>query len=128
METKIDTQYENERVFFLFNSCALDKHHSFYSLNKEQAKQLLDRINYISSMTWKQFANLPREQGLTSEKQNTNSFNLIHQQNPLEEKIAEQYYFHFRVKPSQPFRVFGYQYKQFFHITHLDPKGKVHGH
>ena len=128
MEIKIDTQYENEQVCFLFNNCSLDKRYSFYALNKEQAKQLLDRINYISNMTWKQFANLPREQGLTPERHNSDSFNLIHQQNVSGDKIVEQYYFHFRIKQSEPFRAFGYQYQQFFCVTHLDSKGRVHKH
>lgn len=79
-------------------------------------------------MTWRQFAALDRKNGLTVEDKNSESFSMINEQNTSAQKIAEQYYFHFRVDPVTKFRVFGYQKGKYFCITHLDPLGKIHGH
>ncbi|MFH1454864.1 MAG: hypothetical protein ABIF22_00875 [bacterium] len=51
---------------------------------------------------------------------------MIDEQNTSPEKLAEQYYFHFRVEQRGLFRVFGYQKRQFFCITHIDKDGKIH--
>ena len=50
---------------------------------------------------------------------------IILQQDKSIEKITEQYYFHLRVEKKGLFRVFGYQKKQFFCITHIDPNGNI---
>ena len=125
---KIDLQFKNEKVRFSISRCTTDKKHSFYTLTKQEAEQFIKRLQYLEQYTWSQFANpAKRGDGLTMEKPNSDSFNLIDQQNKDQIYFQEdKYYFHFRIKQSEPFRVFGYQYKQFFHITHLDPKGKVH--
>ena len=129
---KIDLQFKNEKVRFSISSCTTDKKHSFYTLTKQEAEQFIKRLQYLEQYTWSQFANpAKREDGLTTEKPNLKSFDLIDQQNKdyLLDQIyfrEDKYYFHFRVGKLGLFRVFGYQYKQFFYITHLDPKGKIH--
>jgi len=123
--TKFDLQYAEEKVCFSVCDCSLDKEYSFWCLSKEQAKKFLERLRYIEKLTWKQFANLPRKNGLTSEKANSPNFSLIHKQNTSESRFVEQYYFHFRVEQVGLFRVFGYQRGQFFFITHIDPYGEI---
>jgi preprotein translocase subunit SecB len=69
---------------------------------------------------------MPRESGLTPEKSGTESFGMIHEQNTSLEKVVEQYYFHFRVEQKGVFRIFGYQKREFFCITHIDRDGIIH--
>ena len=123
--TKFDLLYTEHKVVFSICDCSLDKKYSFWCLNKEQATKFRDRLRHIEKLTWKQFASLPRKNGLTPEKSDSPNFDLIHSQNSSERKIVEQYYFHFRVEQINLFRVFGYQRGQFFYITHIDPKGEV---
>jgi hypothetical protein len=123
--SKIDLGYSDEKVLFLICDCSLDKKYSFYSLTKEEAKQFIGRLRTIEGLSWSQFGALPREKGITTEKSGTESFGMIDEQNTSPEKITEQYYFHFRVGGDK-FRVFGYQKKRYFCITHIDPQGKIH--
>ncbi|MCK5413048.1 MAG: hypothetical protein KAI57_01600 [Candidatus Pacebacteria bacterium] len=125
LSTKIDTRYAEENVCFSICDCSLDKKYSFWCLNKEQAKKFLDKLKHFEKMTWKQLSALPRNKGLTPEKHASQNFDLIHNQSTYEGNIVEQYYFHFRVEQTGLFRVFGYQKKQFFCITHIDPLGKI---
>ncbi|MFA6552581.1 MAG: hypothetical protein WCT19_03735 [Candidatus Paceibacterota bacterium] len=123
--TKIDLQYAEEKVCFSICDCSLDKKYSFWCLNREQAKEFLDRLRHIEKLNWKQFASMSRENGLTPEKSGSSNFDLIHGQNSSESRFFEQHYFHFRVEQKGVFRVFGYQRRQFFCITHIDPNGKI---
>ena len=123
--TKIDLNYSEDLVCFSVCDCSLDKKYSFWCLNKEQAKKFLDKLKHIEKMTWKQLASLPHGKGLTAEKPSSHNFGLIHGQSTYEGNLMEQYYFHFRVEQTGLFRVFGYQKKQFFCITHIDPIGKI---
>ena len=123
--TKIDLRYAEHSIQFDIIDCSTDKKYSFHSLNREEAEKLIKRLRYIGKMTWKQLVALPRKNGLTPEKQQSPNFDLIHKQNSSEERITEQYYFHFRVEQNGLFRVFGYQRKNLFCITHIDPKGKI---
>lgn len=123
--TKFDLQYTESKVIFSICDCSLDKKYFFWCLNREQATKFLKRLQHIEKLTWGQFASLPRKNGVTIEKQGSENFALIHNQNSSERKIVEQYYFHFRVEQTDLFRVFGYQRAQFFCITHIDPDGKI---
>ena len=124
--SKIDLQYTEHKVVFLISDCSTNKDFSFWKLQRVQAENLITRLRHFEQMNWAQFSNLPRENGITQEKPGTKSFEMIHEKNTSAEKITEQYYFHFRVKQGDLFRVFGYQKKQFFCITHLDRDGSVH--
>ena len=123
--TKSDLQYAETKVRFSICDCSLDKKYSFWCLNREQATKFLNRLRYIEKLKWKEFANLPRKNGVTLEKSGSPNFDLIHAQSTYEGNIVEQYYFHFRVEQTGLFRVFGYQREQFFCITHIDPHGKI---
>ena len=123
--TKIDLQYTESKVIFSICDCSLDKKYSFWCLNREQATKFLKRLQRIEKLNWGQFASLPRKNGITTEKQGSENFTLIHNQNSSEGNIVEQYYFHFRVEQIDLFRVFGYQRGQFFCITHIDPYGRI---
>ena len=127
---KIDTEFINEKVQFLFTRCSLDKKYSFYSLKKEEAQQLVQKLLHLEQVSWGQFQAIDRRNGLTPEHKHGTSFAMINEQNIDSKQHPEidKHHFHFRVKQSSPFRVFGYQYKQFFCITHLDPKGAIHKH
>ena len=124
--SKIDLRYAEYKILFLICDCSLDKHYSFWSLNKEQAQEFIKRLQHIEKMTWAQLSSLPRDSGLTSEKKNSESFNMVYNQSTAPEKLVEQYYFHFRVEQRGLFRIFGYQKNQYFCITHLDYSGRVH--
>lgn len=124
--TKFDLQYAENKVRFSICDCSLDKRVSFWRLdNKEQARKFLEKLKHFEKLTWAQFANLPHKNGLTPERLGTPNFDMIHAQNTCESKLVEQFYFHFRVEQIGLFRVFGYQHKQFFCITHIDPCGKI---
>lgn len=124
--SKIDLRHTESRVVFSICDCSLNKNYSFYGLSREEATQLIKRLRHIEKMTWGQLISLPRESGLTPEKSGLGSFDMIHNQNSSEQKLVEQYYFHFRVEQKGLFRIFGYQRGQFFCITHIDPNGKTH--
>ena len=123
--TKIDLEHSESKVVFYICDCSLDKKYSFYDMSREDATMFLKKLLHIEKLTWVQFANLPRKNGLTPEKQNSPNFELIHNQNTSARKIVEQYYFHFRVEQKDLFRIFGYQRDQLFCITHIDPNGKI---
>ncbi len=123
--TKFDLQYAENKVRFSICDCSLDKKYSFWSLDRQQAMKFIARLRYIEKLKWKEFANLSRKNGVTPEKSGSPNFDLIHTQNTCESKLMEPYYFHFRVEQIGLFRVFGYQHKQFFYITHIDPNGKI---
>lgn len=126
--SKIDLRFADENVLFLICDCSLHKNYSFWNLTKEQATDLINCLKKFEKYTWKQLSALPRKNGLTTEKSTSESYGMIDEQNTYLEKFAERYYFHFRVEQTGKFRVFGYQYHQFFCITHIDPVGKIHDH
>lgn len=124
---KIDLLHAEERVVFYFCDCSLNKNHSFYSLKREEATKLIKKLKHIEQMTWKQWASLDRKNGLTPEIEKTDSYNMISAQDSSEQQLAGvRYYFHFRIEQTHLFRVFGYQKRQFFCITHIDPNGRIH--
>lgn len=123
--TKFDLQYAEHKVRFSIRDCSLDKKYSFWCLDRRQAEKFLYRLRHIEKLKWKEFASLSRKNGVTTEKNDSPNFDLIHSQSTCMSKITEQYYFHFRVEQVGLFRVFGYQHEQFFYITHIDPDGKI---
>lgn len=124
--SKFDLEYAEHKVIFSICDCTLNKKYSFYNnLTKEKAKKFLGKLQYFEKYTWRQFANLSRENGVTCERKNSDNFNLIHNENTLGRNVLEQYYYHFRVEPRGLFRIFGYQKEQIFYITHIDPNGKI---
>lgn len=125
--SKINLLYTESKVVFSICDCSL-RDYSFYKLNREEATNFIKRLRHIEKLTWGQLTGLQRDNGLTVEKPDSDSFNMIHEQNSSEQKVVEQYYFHFRVEQTGRFRVFGYQRDQLFCITHIDPRAKIHGH
>lgn len=124
--SKIDIQYADYLVIFSICDCSLDKKLSFFKLDKEEAKKLINRLRYIEKMSWKQLATLRREEGLTVEKPGSDNFKMISQQDSSPEKlIGGQHYFHIRIEEKGLYRIFGYQKRQVFSITHIDPRGKI---
>ena len=123
--SKFDLTHAEHKVIFSICDCSLDRKYSFYKLNKEQAKNFLNKLKNFEKHTWGQLTSLIRERGLTPEKNNSENFNLIHDENTSERRFLEQFYFHFRIKQNSLFRVFGYQKDQLFCITHIDPNGKI---
>lgn len=124
--SKIDLQYADSTVIFRFHDCCLKKGRSFYDLSRDQATVLLERIRYIERLTWRQLSGLGRKDGLTVEIPNSETYALIEEQNSSDRLLVERHYFHIRVEKSDTFRLFGYQYKEFFCITHIDPIGRFH--
>jgi len=124
--SKFDLQYAESSVIFTICDCSLDKKYSFYNLTREQAERFTSRLRHIEKLTWKQFMHMDHEHGTTLEIKGSDSFDMIDGQNTSVSKFLEQYYYHFRVEQKGVFRVFGYQHKQFFRITHIDREGKIH--
>jgi hypothetical protein len=125
--SKIDLRHAENKIVFLICDCSLDKNYSFWKLNREQAEMFINKLRHIEELTWSQFSNMPRETGLTKEIVGTDSFNMIDSKNTSPEQLTgEKYYFHFRIKQGNLFRVFGYQKGQFFCITHVDRDGIIH--
>jgi hypothetical protein len=127
VSTKIDLEYAESYVIFGITSCSADKKYSFWKLdNRNQAEDFLSRLQHYEKMTWKQLSSLPRETGLTVETEGSKSYEMIDSQNRNASKLIEKRYFHFRVKDRDLFRVFGYQDKNIFYITHLNTNGDLH--
>lgn len=124
--SKFDLQYAESTVIFTICDCSLDKKYSFYNLTREQAERFINRLRHIEKLTWKQFMAMDREHGTTVEIKGSESFTMIDEQDTSASKLLEQYYYHFRVEQKGVFRIFGYQRKQFFCITHIDREGKIH--
>ncbi|MCX6719010.1 MAG: hypothetical protein NTZ38_01385 [Candidatus Taylorbacteria bacterium] len=124
--SKFDFQYAESTIIFRICDCSLDKKYSFYDISREQAERFIKRLQHIEKLTWKQFMALDREHGVTVEIKGSESFEMIDGQNTSANKLLERYYYHFRVEQKGVFRIFGYQDKQFFHITHIDSAGKIH--
>lgn len=81
------------------------------------------------NLTWKEFVNLPREKGVTKERPGSVTYNLISEQKECYEGPTlgdDDYFYHFRVKDGTLFRVFGYQNRDMFCITHFDVSGDFH--
>ena len=123
--SKIDLRYAEHTVVFTICDCSLDKKYSFYSLSKEQAKKFLSKLKYFEEMTWGTLAGLDRKHGLTPEKNTSDSYQMIDEQNSSGQ-LTEKYYYHIRIEQTGLFRVFGYQRERFFCITHIDFDGVIH--
>jgi len=127
--TKIDIRYADHNIIFDITDSTDNKNYSLCRLNRENLKELLRKLKDIRNLTWKQFSAKSRDTGITSERKGTESFNMIDAQNSSPNKIVEKYYFHFRIGAQHStFRIFGYQYKNAFCITHFDIKGDIHDH
>lgn len=124
--SKIDLEFAESNVVFGISHCCPDKNYSFWGLNRIEAEELIKKLAYIEQMTWKQLSALPRENGITPEIPGSKTYSMIDNLNDSGTKMIERYYFHFRVKQKELFRVLGYQYKNIFYITHLDTKGVLH--
>lgn len=123
--TKIDMEFAEENVIFRISNCSKHKKYCL-SLSPVEARDFINRLKTIEKLTWKQLSDLSRKDGLTSEKLDSESFKMIEEADESLKKIAgEHYYFHLRVQKEDKFRLFGYQDKEFFFITHVDPKGKI---
>ncbi len=124
ISSKIDLEFSEHKIVFAISDCSLKKKFSFYNLNKSMAKEFVSCLKKIEKMTWGQFSGLNRKNGLTVEDPDSDNFKMIDQENSSIDQLVEKHYFHFRVKKDDLFRVFGYQRKQFFYITQIDPGGK----
>jgi len=129
ISTKVDINFFEKEVRFLISRCSVNKKQSFYyKIDREKAKKMIDCLKHLEKMTWSQFSAIDRKLkgGLTREFIGSDSFKMIEEQDDSEDKImGEKYYFHFRVDPNTKFRIFGFQKKEFFCITHIDPNGDI---
>ena len=127
--TKIDIQYADEHVLFDISDCTLNKKYSLCNLKRDDLKKFVSKLQYYRKLTWRKFGDNDRATGLTKERPGTESCNMIDGENSRPEKVVKRYYFHFRIgSQHSTFRVFGYQHKNAFCITHPDLKGAIHNH
>ena len=123
--TKIDLEFADALIVFRIGSCTSDKKLTLSNLEKSECEKFLKRINFFETMTWKNILARPREDGITLEKHETDSYKMIQEQDSREGKdFLANYYFHIRV--DQKIRVFGYQDRYYFYITHIDTNHSVH--
>ncbi len=124
MLKKFNAKHASDLFTFDTKHCSKIKKYSLESLTSEQRDQLYKRLGHFSKMTWHTLISLSEKSGLTVDKEGTESFQAIENQKPR--LVLEEYYFHFRVEQTGKFRVFGYQDRAKFCITHVDPKGNMH--
>ena len=92
-----------------------------------EEKDVFDRrCEELKQHTWHELLNMDRKSGLTPERdeKGNNAYEKTLGRRMEKHNKEDSYPFHFRV--NKTFRVFGYQYKETFYITELDPKHKVH--
>lgn len=123
--SKIDLRYAEHTLVFTICDCSLDKKYSFYGLTRQQSETFIGRLKHLEKLSWSQIASLDRKNGLTTEKVDGESYDMIDYQNSCDD-ILEKFYFHLRIEQTGLFRIFGYQKERFFCITHIDRDGKIH--
>ncbi len=127
--SKIDLKYADENVAFRISDCCTNSNYSLSKLSRVEAKELVESLKEKERKTWKQLSSAPRNTGITPEKINSKSYNMIDEENSSPSKITgEKYYFHLRTKATGVYRIFGYQWGKYFFITHIDTKGRIHNH
>lgn len=134
--SKIDLAYSGSKVRFSLRGCEHKKDYSVIHVDSRAFSVLQKRLMDLEDKySWKMLSGLSREQGLTSELIGTNSYEKIKEQYYLCEGPSmgdEEYFFHIRVKNKSKeyskFRIFGYQKRDLFCITHFDVDGKIHKH
>jgi len=132
--TKINFEYAENPVRFSLRSCCTKKPYSMVHVERQAIPVLLNRLKHFEDeYTWKMLASEERGKGITPEKKNTPSYDAIDEQRQNEDGVfmgEENHYFHMRVKSRDKhwglFRIFGYQKKDMFCITHFDVKGAFH--
>lgn len=124
--TKYNQDFGDKKVTFTISHCSYHKKYTLSCLDIKDSERFIKKLKHIEQLTWHQFGNYTRDVGVTPEIENSESFNLIYEQDDRPDKDIEKYYFHFRIEASGTFRVFGFQNKEKFCITHLDAKGSLH--
>ena len=129
LDTKIDIEYMDSFIIFRIPSVTFDKKYTFSNLNREESEIFIKKIKYIENMKWNQWVSIDRKKfGLTGEIIDSKSFDLVKEKDHREEiefGLTKRYYFHFRI---DYMRIFGYQDREYFYITHIDTKLSIHKH
>ena len=131
VSSKVDIKFLESPVRFSFRNICKSK--DFGLKNKhwdtKTLKVFKDKIEYIEeNRIWKDLLALgPKNGGVKVDYEGSSSYKMIDELNTYELKDFEpKYYFHLELKKKDLFRVFGYQNKDMFCVTHLDIKGLIH--
>ena len=118
---KTDFNYLEHKFCYQFNQGG---EKGFKRLKKDEQIKVERRLENFAEKTWREMVQMPRENGLTPEKFNSESYNKTVGRANHTEKI---YPFHIRVPSiSKKFRIFGYQHKDVFYVTQIDRNHKQH--
>ncbi|MDD4358755.1 MAG: hypothetical protein PHY30_02990 [Candidatus Pacebacteria bacterium] len=111
-------------VRFSFRFCSFKKGECITNLEKKELEALYKKFKKFENLTWNQLNQLPREKGITVEKNDNENYENLKNRQPNLSR-----YFHFRVDGADtPFRVFGGQRDDLYCILFFDPKGKENKH
>ncbi len=123
---RYDLKYAKHKIVFSETYCHRGKY-SRKSLDENQKAMLDDRLKHIEGETWETFMSKGEKSGVTPERKGSKSYKKINEYKSKASSLpSDDYFFHFRVGAASVFRVFGFQYRHEFCITHIDPKGKIH--
>lgn len=113
-----------DKVRFSLKYCMVGKNYCIKKLERDELRRLYKTLGNFEEYTWKQFVELPRENGLSKEKADNPTSTLLRNWFPFLDNFG-----HIRVDAcSTPFRVFGSISKNIFYILLFDRKGEIQGH
>ena len=115
-----DIKYHERPVRFSLRYSHIGNN-SIISLGPEQFKNLCERLGYFEDMTIGKIRQLPRENGLTSEKRKSENYKRL-------DSIYRDYnfdsYFHFRIRKKELARVFAAAKAGLYYLLEFDLTGK----
>ncbi|MDE0243510.1 MAG: hypothetical protein OYG31_02250 [Candidatus Kaiserbacteria bacterium] len=102
----------------------------FEKLKSDEQESIKETLGSFTKKTWHAVVQLPREKGLTperKEKSRQSTYNKVLNRASSNHRGHNLYPFHMRVPLiSKKCRLFGYQCKDTFYITHIDKNHSEH--
>lgn len=115
------SHYEDGKVRFSLRYCDTGDY-CIRHVNKEEIKCLYKKLWHFENLTWKEFDQLHRENGATTEIEGTVSCTMLQRTYPFLQKFC-----HMRVGGTRkPFRVFAARDSDLFYILLFDKNGTIH--
>lgn len=123
MTTTSPISHLESRVRFSFRNCDIDKF-CIRNLSDKEINRFYSRLGYYEQLNWQQLRQLPRDNGFSVEKKDSENHSILSTQFDCFNTFA-----HFRVYGTEnTFRVFGAQNEDLFYILWIDKEGVVNNH
>lgn len=121
----IEPSFFDNKVRFSFKFCESSRKFCIKNLiNRDEIKRFYKTLAYFEDMTWQQLQQLRREDGISQEKKDTNTYKILKDMCPTSNRFG-----HFRVDGmGTPFRVFVGFFKDLSYIILIDRNGRVQSH